>query len=78
VVKWLGVTILIVYMACGFTLNVLRYLNHIAVSGIVQTVGQCLSFPISSHGLSNDFILILLQIINDVNNNHICSIITMI
>ena len=57
-VKWLAVTIIIVSMARGFTLNVLRYLNHFPVSGIVQTAGQCLSFPIS--GLSNDFTFLYL------------------
>ena len=57
VVKWLDVTILIVYMAHGFTLNVSRYLNHVPVSGIVQTTGQCLSFPVNGSGLSSDFTL---------------------
>ena len=66
-------------MACGFTLNVSRYLNHAPVSGIVQIARQCPSFPISGNGLNNDFILcyinyimyvyIMINFCNDVNNN---------
>ena len=64
--KWLDVSILIVCMAYGFTLNVSRFVNHIPVSGIVQIAGQCLGFPVSGHGLNNDFTLCYINYIMDM------------